>query len=114
MSAQDDVTAHNPGFPPVARVPSAGAIGVRPLCPLIDTIGLTMSTIENWSLWYRGDRLTWLTWYWVHGRRRCFRANRHFLSVHEPKLKSRGDAKISSEATHSSKSRNFCERSPDL
>ena len=41
-------------------------------------------------------------------------AYKTFSSVHEPTLKSGGDAKISSEATHSSKSRNFGEGSPDL
>ena len=41
-------------------------------------------------------------------------AYKTFSSVHEPTLKSGGDAKISSEATHSSKSRNFGEGSPDF
>ena len=41
-------------------------------------------------------------------------AYKTFSSVHEPKLKFRGDAKIPSEATRSSKSRNFGEGSPDF
>ena len=58
--------------------------------------------------------MTWLTWYRATRPSALFPSESAFFERSRAELKPRGDAKISSEATLSSKSRNFGEGSPDF